>query len=427
MKPIHFLYLTLLLVAGLSKATNEPLDRIAVIVDQGVVLESEITALTNRVKAGAIAKGQQLPSDRALRTQATEKLIVTQLQLQRAERMGIQISDIQLDQTIANMAKSDGTSFEQLRANIEASGEDFQQYREDVKTELLTTEVTRANVRRRVFVSPQEIDMVLKLMEQQGNTQTEFRVGHILVGFPPKPTEDDIQEAKTNADKVLKLLNDGSNFEKVAIGSSSGSEALDGGDMGWLNINAMPTLFAEAIQSRKKGDLIGPIRSGAGFHILKLADIRGQEVVEVQELNARHILLQASIIQSEQRTKEILQQYRADILSGEAEFSELAKAHSEDPGTALQGGELGWADPEKYDPAFKDTLKILAVDEISEPFRSSFGWHIAQLLGKRTQDISSKVQRNKAYQLLFNRKFGEEADVWLRELRESAYVEVVSE
>lgn len=420
----------ILIVALLSQnafAEQKIIDRVSVIVDQGIVLESEIEALTNRVKKSALAKGQQLPSDRALRTQATEKLIMTSLQMQRATQMGIQISDIQLDQTIANIARDEGKTFEQLRTEVESAGEDFQQYREDVKTELITSEVTRANVRRRIYVSPQEITALVKLMDAQGEKQTEFRVGHILIGFPPKPTEDDIEKAKENADKILKLLNNGSNFEKVAIGSSSGSEALKGGDMGWMNVNAMPTLFAEAIQNRKKGDIVGPIRSGAGFHILKLNDIRGQEIVEVEEIKARHILVKSTVIQSEQRTKEILSEFKAKIEAGEADFAELAKEHSEDPGSGLQGGELGWADPSTYTPAFKDTLTRLAIDEISEPFKTEFGWHIAQVQGKRKQDVSDRVKQNKAYQLLFNRKFGEEAETWLRELRESAYVEIVNE
>lgn len=420
----------ILIVALLSQnafAEQKIIDRVSVIVDQGIVLESEIEALTNRVKKSALAKGQQLPSDRALRTQATEKLIMTSLQMQRARQMGIQISDIQLDQTIANIARDEGKTFEQLRTEVESAGEDFQQYREDVKTELITSEVTRANVRRRIYVSPQEITALVKLMDAQGEKQTEFRVGHILIGFPPKPTEDDIEKAKENADKILKLLNNGSNFEKVAIGSSSGSEALKGGDMGWMNVNAMPTLFAEAIQNRKKGDIVGPIRSGAGFHILKLNDIRGQEIVEVEEIKARHILVKSTVIQSEQRTKEILSEFKAKIEAGEADFAELAKEHSEDPGSGLQGGELGWADPSTYTPAFKDTLTRLAIDEISEPFKTEFGWHIAQVQGKRKQDVSDRVKQNKAYQLLFNRKFGEEAETWLRELRESAYVEIVNE
>lgn len=426
MKRICLLILSALISCHLT-AQQQIIDRIAVVVDQGMVLESEIDALTERVKKSAIASGQQLPSDRALRTQATEKLIMTSLQMQRALQMGIQISDIQLDQTIANMAKEEGKTFEQLRQEIETSGEDFEQYRETVKTELISSEVTRANVRRRIYVSPQEINTLVEMMDKQGQTQTEFRVGHILIGFPPKPSEEDIDKANENATKVLKLLNSGSNFEKVAIGSSSGSEALKGGDMGWMNVNAMPTLFAEAIQKRKKGDIIGPIRSGAGFHILKLNDIRGQEIVEVEEINARHILMTATVIQSDQKTKEILTTFRQQVLDGEADFAELAKEHSEDPGSGLQGGNLGWADPSTYTPEFKDTLERLEIDEISQPFLTEYGWHIAQVIGKRKQDISDRVKQNKAYQLLFNRKFGEEAESWLRELRESAYVEIVTE
>ena len=285
----------------------------------------------------------------------------------------------------------------------------------------------RANVRRRIYITPQEISTLVSLIEEQGNEQAEYRLGHILIGFPPEPTDDDITAARNRADKVLNLLNSGSDFAKIAIASSSGPKALDGGDMGWLNINSMPTLFAEVIQGKETDNLIGPIRSGAGFHILKIMETRGVEVAKLEEINARHILIKPSIILSEQKAQSMLLEFKAQILEGTAEFADLAKKHSEDPGSAIKGGDLGWADPNMYVPAFKDALMQLAKDEISEPVRSVHGWHLMQLLDRRVDDITDRKKQDKAYQLIYNRKFAEETDAWIREMREEAFIEVLDE
>ena len=408
-----------------SMAQEVMLDRVSVIVDQGVVLESEIAALVKEVKRNAEANNQELPSDRALRTQAIERLITKNLQLQMAERMGIQISDPQLEQTIGNIAANQNASMEQLRTQLAAEGIAYDDYREDIREEIIMGEVRRANVRRRVYITPQEIDTLMGLIEQQGAEQAEYRLGHILIGFPADPTDEDIQASRERAEKVISLLESGSDFTKIAIASSSGNEALEGGDMGWLSINAMPTLFAEAVQNKDVDSLVGPIRSGAGFHILKVVDTRGIEKVTVQEVNSRHILVKPSIILSEDKAKAMLAGFKEDVIAGDAEFEELAKEYSEDPGSALRGGDLGWSNPDNYVPAFKDALANLEPGEFSEPVRSVHGWHLIQLIERRIDDATDKRKEEKAYQLIFNRKFAEETENWLREMRDAAYVEVI--
>ena len=408
-------------------AQTELLDKVAVIVDQGVVLESEVRALVNEVKADAAAKDQRLPSDEALRTQAIERLILKNLHLQMAERMGIRVSDPQLDQTIANIAAGEGATVEQLRDEITRQGIAYNDYREQVREEIIMGEVRRANVRRRIYITSQEIANLVDLMEQQGSAQAEYELGHILIGFPPETTDADVADARERADKVLNLLDEGSEFSRLAIAASSGSDALDGGNMGWMNINAMPTLFAEAVQGKRKGEVIGPIRSGAGFHILKILDTRGIEVVEVEEVNARHILIQPSIILSEERARSMLVEFKEQVQAGDADFAELAKEHSADPGSALRGGELGWSDPSIYVPEFKEALANLEPGEYSEPVRTQHGWHLIQLLDRRIDDATEQRKEDKAHQLLFNRKFAEESENWLREMRDSAYIEVLSD
>lgn len=406
-------------------AQQVSLDRVAVIVDQGVILESEIEKLVAEVKRSAQSENQELPADRVLRTQAIERLILKNLQMQRAERMGIQVSDPQLEQTITNIAQNQNLTVDQLRQAIAQDGLSYDDYRENVREELIVGEVRRANVRRRIYITPQEVNSLVELMNEQGAEQAEYNLGHILIGLPSEPDEEEVQDARARADRVLQLLRDGSDFAKIAITSSSGSNALEGGDMGWLNINSMPTLFAEAVQGKSKDDLIGPIRSGAGFHILKIKDTRGIEKVTVEEVNSRHILIKPSIILSEEKAKERLETFREQVIAGDADFAELAKEHSEDPGSALKGGNLGWADPTMYVPAFQKALSNLEPGEYSQPIRSTHGWHLIQLEDRRFDDATEKRKEDKARQLIYSRKFKEESETWLREMRDAAYIEVL--
>lgn len=400
------------------------IDKVIGVVNQGVILKSEVDTIIDRVKKQAQEQGQQLPKDETLRVQAVERLVNQALMMQMAERMGLQISDSQLDQTLANMAKEQGGTIADLRRTIEGSGESFQAYREEIRKEITTQQVTRASVDRRIYISEQEVDNLLKIMETQGQSAEEYDIGHILIDIPNDATADEIADAKTRADKVIELLNDGQEFKRIAISSSSGSKALEGGQLGYMGINEMPSLFAEAVKGQKKGAIVGPLRSGAGFHIIKVQDVRGLQVVETTEVRSRHILIKPSIILSEEKARSMLAGLAKDLRAGTADFGELAKEYSEDPGSALKGGEYDWTDPTTYVPAFKDTLLSLKENEISEPFRTQFGWHIVQLLGKRVADKTELAKRNRAHGMLFNRKFKEESFNWQQEMREQAHVEI---
>ena len=417
----------LALMANSATAKEVQLDKVIAIVDSGVVLESEVKELISNVKLQAKAANQSLPSDKALRTQALEKLINDSLLLQLGERMGVQISDAQLDQAIASVAKDNGNlTVEAFRQKLVADGVNYESYREGIRTEMITNEVRKANVRRRISITPQEITNLVDLMKQQTNDTVEYNIGHILIGFPDDPSQQDLEDAKDRADKVIELLNNGSDFKKIAIASSAASSALEGGDLGWRGINELPTLFAELVDGQAKGEVYGPIRTGLGFNIIKILDIRGKQVVEVNEVKSRHILIKPSIILSEEKAEKMLQDMLDQINAGEADFDTLAREHSEGP-TAARGGDLGWADPNSYDPAFKDVLAKLKENEYHKPFRSSFGWHLVQLTGRRTLDATSQNNENRAYQLIFNRKFGVEAIRWMKETRDGAYVEILEE
>ncbi|NQY48223.1 MAG: peptidylprolyl isomerase SurA [Colwellia sp.] len=421
---------TILLVSSLivsaitpAHANEELLDRVAAIVNSGVVLESEVNDLLASIKQQAKSNNQELPSDKALRIQVMDKLINDSLLSQIGQRMGIQISDAQLDQTLNNMAKDDKMTLAQFRQKVIDEGSSYEKYRESVRTELISGEVSRNSVQRRIFVSPQEIINLLDIMKQQRTNNVEYHLGHILIEFPANASQEDLAAAKTRADKVVELLNDGSDFARIAITSSGDANALKGGDLGWKNINEMPTLFSELINEKPKGTIVGPIRTGLGFSIVKVLDIRGRKIVEVEEVKARHILIKPSIILSDAKAQDLLQGFLNKINAGEATFEDLAKEHSEGP-TSVRGGDLGWADPTSYDPAFKDALASMKKGELHKPFRSSFGWHIIQLNDRRMVDATSQMNTNRAHQILFNRKYGMESTRWLKETRDEAYIEI---
>lgn len=426
MKPSKHLIFALfaLAISQPTMAAPQPLDRVAVQINDGIVLESEITNMIDTVKANAKAANQSLPSDSALRTQVIERLILTRLQLQMADRIGLHIGDLQLDQAIENIAREQKMTVAQMQQKIESEGLSFGQYREQLREEITLGEIQRIQVQRRIQVSPQEITGLVKLIQEQGMKDVEYQIGHILIDVPNNPTSEQLEASSKRANAVLERLKSGEDFRRTAIASSSGPKALEGGIWDYMNINEMPTLFAEVINGAKKGDIIGPIKSGAGFHIIKIMDARGLQTKEIEEVRARHILLKPSPILSEDRAKAMLEQFLKQIRSGEAKFEDLARQYSEDPGSATKGGEVGWAEPGIYVPEFAQTLNSLSPDQISEPFRTTHGWHITQLEERRKTDATDQFNTNRAHQLIFRRKFNEELQNWLDEMRADAYIEV---
>ncbi|MBM7071482.1 peptidylprolyl isomerase SurA [Shewanella sp. 202IG2-18] len=422
-KTIIFTLCALLLSQSVI-AAPQPLDRVAVQVDDGIILESEIQDMVKTVKENAKSNNQSLPSDNALRTQVTERLILNHLQMQMADRIGLHIGDLQLDQTVGNIAKEQGLTVEQMRNKIEATGTSFAQYREQLRQEITIGEIQRIQVQRRIQVSPQEVTNLVNMIQQQGQKNVEYQIGHILIEIPSNPTSEQLEAASKRAQAVLKRLKDGADFKRTAIASSSGPKALEGGVWDYMNVNEMPTLFAEVMNGASKGDILGPIKSGSGLHIIKVMDVRGQQSNEIEEVRARHILLKPSPILSEERAKTVLEQLLEQIKSGKAKFEDLARKYSEDPGSAAKGGELGWSQSDVYVPEFARTLDSLKVGQISEPFRTSHGWHIAQLEERRKVDATDRVNTNRAHQLIFRRKFNEELQNWLEEMRANAYIEV---
>lgn len=416
-----------LLFSHASVAEPQLLDRVVVRVNEGVVLESDVQKMMDDFKRRATQADQALPRELVLRTQVTERLINRQLQLSMAKRMGLKISDAQLDQTIANIARQEKITVEQLRQDIEKSGISFQDYRTQIREEITIGDVTRIAVRNRIQVSPQEISALSKMLQEESYSKREIHFGHIMVLADGNASKKEIEDASKRIHKIRELLDNGADFRRQATSSSQGPKALEGGDWGWMNPNEAPTIFADPLIKAKDGDLVGPIRSKMGFHILKVFDSRGVEVVEQKEMLSRHILLQPSIILSETKAKTMLERFVQQLRKDDSGFAKLAKEYSDDPGSGSQGGDLGWSNPDMYVPEFSATLKAMQPGEISDPFRTTHGWHIVQLQEVRTQDATEEHWQNRAYQIITNRKFTEESYLWLKEMRDRAYIELLDD
>lgn len=426
MKNWRMLILGAALTTSTAFAAPQVVDKVAAVVNNGVVLESDVDGMMQSVKAQAQQAGQQLPDDKTLRHQILERQVMDNILLQMAKQSGIQISDTQLDQAIANIAGENKMSMDQLRSRLAYDGVNYASYREQIRKEMTIAEVRNNEVRRRVTILPQEVDSLATQVASQNTAGTELNLSHILLPLPENPTQQQVDEQETLAKQLVSDSKGGADFGKLAITYSADQQALKGGNMGWGRIQELPSLFAQALVTAKKGDIIGPIRSGVGFHILKVNDIRGDnQSVSVTEVHARHILLKPSPVMTDDQARQKIQQLAADINSGKITFAQAAKEESQDPGSANQGGDLGWSSPEMFDPAFRDALLKLQKGQVSAPVHSSFGWHLIQLLDTRKVDKTDAAQKERAYRLLFNRKFAEEAQTWMQEQRASAYVKIL--
>lgn len=413
-----------LLVSGSTISAPVELDKVAVIVNDGVILQSDIDTATRTLQANAKKSGQALPSAEVLKEQIVDKLIVDTLQTQEADRIGVKIDDARLNQAIEEIARNNQQTIEELSAAIASEGVSYAEFREQIRKELAASEARNALVRRRINILPAEVDNLAELLAKETNATVEYRIGHIQLRFTDN---QDKSALEAQAKELVEKLNSGADFSTMAYTYSKGPKALQGGDWGWMRKEEMPTIFADQIKMQNKGSIIGPFRSGVGFHILKIEDVKGLETVAVTEVNARHILLKPTVILSDEGAQRELNEFIRRIRAGEASFAELAQQYSQDPGSAAQNGELGYQTPDLYVPEFKYQVETLPVGTISEPFRTVHGWHIVEVLDRREVDRTDSAMKNKAYRILFNRKFNEEVGAWLQELRASAFVEVITE
>ncbi|AFI85027.1 peptidylprolyl isomerase [Methylophaga nitratireducenticrescens] len=416
---IKYLLVGLLLANSVWAA---PLDRIVAVVNNEIILDSELVDMEQTVRQQLRQRNAAIPSSDILRRQVLERLIMQKLQLQRAEMSGIRVADDALNAAVRQIAENNNLTIRQFRDALESDGYDFTEFRETIREEMIISRLRKSEVEDSIVVSEREVDNFLATQNLQGDSEQAFRLLHILVGVPDAPTPEQVQEAEKKLTVIQDLLAEGGEFSEIAAGYSDGQNALEGGDLGWRKQAELPTLFAGVVPNLSVGEVSDVIRSGSGFHLIKLAEKRSEETHLVKQTKARHILIKTNELVTDEAAEKRLQQLRERILNGE-DFAELAKAHSEDTGSAIEGGSLGWTSPGVMVPEFEEVMNSLAEGEVSDVFQSRFGWHLIQVEERREQNMADEFKRNKAREQLKQRKVEEELESWLRAMRDEAYIE----
>ena len=409
MKKNIYIFLLILLTLPLN-AKIEILDRVAIIVGEGVVLESQVNNMLENIKTRYQEQGAPMPPQEVMLEQVQERLIIEELQLQMGRQAGIRVGDGELNQAFENIAQSNGLSLESFIETLEAEGESYEELRSQVRKEMIIQRVQRGKVGREVDITEQELDGFLATEGAVKELSPELFVRQILVSDQNK------------ANSLLMDIENGADFVDLAKENSTSSNASSGGEMGWRNLADLPSLFADALKNKKKGYISPPLKGGSGYFILKLEDKRGDLVRFEDQWNVRHILMMTTKLRDETFTKKELEEVRARVVGGE-DFSLLAKEYSEDPGSASRGGDLDWLSLGKTAPAFEKMMLESPVNEISPVFESEFGFHFLQVLETRTEDLTEEVIKDRAYGILFARKFDEELENSLRTTRAEAFIE----
>ena len=420
---VSALFLSIFLFSLHAQAKIELLDRVIAIVDSGVVMESELNKRVKEIIDRLRDTETDLPPLNILEEQVLDRLIIEEIQMQIADRAGIKISDTEVNKTLLGIASQNSLSLEEFRKNIEAQGSSYKDFRNTVRKEMIIQRVQRGKVGGRVEISEQELENFINSEEGRTKLAEQYNVQQILISIPGTANETEVEKANGQTLDLLERIKEGESFSKLATTYSSGQNALEGGSLGWRTATELPSLFAKEVSILKVGETSEPIRSGAGFHLIHLAEKRGNTVKFEDQTLARHILVQTSEIRTETQTKLLIEEIAERLKAGE-DFKQLARQFSEDPGSKMDGGELGWSKEGDYDPEFEKVLNKTVTGEISNPLKSSYGWHIIEVLDRRNEDVSSEEQKNRAYQIIYKRKFEQELQSTLIELRAEAYVDI---
>ena len=398
------------------------LDKILAVVNSSVITQNDLDEQIKIVKMQLQHAKAKIPSNSVLRKQVLQQMIDQDLQLQAADKLNIVIDNDTLNKAIMDIAKQNNMTLAQLRQSVLQQGIDYQRFRNEVRDELIISRIQVRAVKPRVQVSAQEVDNFLTAFKQIEQKQLEYQVKDIVINLPDTPSPDEIAQTQAKAQDLVTQLKKGADFDSIAAQNSSGEQALSGGDLGWRNLARLPTVFAEQIVQMKKGDIAGPIRTSNGFHIIKLVDVRGHANTHViTQTKARHILIKTNAIVDDAKAKAKLADIRKQIKNG-ASFADMAKRYSDDPGSASQGGELGWVTPDQLVPAFAAAMNQLKVDQLSQPVKSQFGWHLIEVQARRKKDTTAQYERSHIQNLIGQRKYEEAIVNWINELRAQAYI-----
>jgi peptidyl-prolyl cis-trans isomerase SurA len=408
---------------GAAQSNAVSLDRVVAIVDKDVVLQSELNERKATIMERLKGQYQQLPPEDVLNKQILEQLIIERIELAMADRYNIKIDEAEIDQAIGRVLQKNQITFAQLQADLQAQGLGVDGLRKQMRNELTISQLQQGVVNSRIKITEQDINNFLASSDGKYATSPDFHIGHILIAVSSSADADTIAAAEKQANDIYQKLQAGSDFSQMAISYSNDQAALQGGDIGWRKLAQLPELFGNQMVNLGVGQVSKPFRSGAGFHILKNIEQRGGGEQLVEQTHARHILVKTSEIMDDAQARQKLLDLKARIEKGE-DFGKLAREHSEDTGSMLSGGDLGWSMPGMFVPEFEAAMGNTAIGGITRPFKSQFGWHILQVIERRKEDMSDKMKRNQAANVLRSRRFDEEFQLWLTQIREEAYVEV---
>ena len=410
-------------VADELSDTGEFIDGVAAIVNEGVVLKSQLDEQLAVISLRAQEQGMQLPPADVLLEQVLERLIMSEIQLQRADRIGLQISDEMLNQSIAGIAQQNGIPFEEMPRLLAEDGMDYADFRRSLRDEITIDQLRRIEVGQSINVSEREIEQCVADLEGNVVTNSEYELSHILLTFPEAASADEVQEVEDLANQIYTQVQEGADFREMAASFSNGPMALEGGSLGWMQGAQVPTLFTDVLQDMGAGDVSPPIRTASSFHLVRVDDLRSAvERSEVNQSKVRHILVMPNEIIDDATAKQRLEEALEDIRGG-ADFGEQAKLLSDDPGSANLGGDLGWAGPGVYAPEFEQTIADSEISVISEPFRTQFGWHILEVTERRVYDNTEEIKQRNCDARIRNDKMEEESMMWIQRLRDEAFVE----
>ncbi|MDF1783350.1 MAG: peptidylprolyl isomerase [Litorivicinaceae bacterium] len=404
-------------------ANARVIDRIVAVVDSGVVLASDVETRLNDLKTQAESRGNAVEINDELREQVLERLILEQAQVEVAKRRGLQIDDARVNETLLQIAKNRETDLLGLKNAIESEGKSFTVFREQIRRELLINAIRDREVKTRIRISDTELERFMETTGGQVSTAPELLLSQIVVGLPNRPSPEVIQQAEQKAVQIRDALLKGAPFGQMAVRYSDAPEASQGGDLGWRNILELNPSFSDALTEAKKNTLVGPIRSPGGFHLIAVRDRRGDQSVVVTEYKARHILIKPDAVRSLEKAEQLAQNVRRE-LEGGAEFADLARRFSEDPLSAAKGGDLGWVRADQLVPGFANVMTQLPLNTLSGVTKSRFGFHLIEVLDTRESDISEEQMKDRARRILTERKFSQELDSWLRQVRADAFVDL---
>jgi len=401
-----------------------PLDRVVAVVNDGVVLESELETATDEVRERLTAQKVQLPPEAILRSQVLERLVMEEIQAQRADRAGIVASDEQVNAALEDIAKRNNIAFADLPAKLAGQGIVYADYRQQLKREIQRQMLRGRDVLQRISISPRELDQYLEQQQKTASAANEYNVSHILIAVAQDASPESVATASKLAQAIVKRARAGEDFAQLAVTYSSSQTALEGGSLGWRKGPELPTFLADVVAQLKPGEVSDVLQTATGFHIVKLNDKRSTSGTQiVHQVHLRHILMKTNEVMDDATVRQKLSEMRKRILAGE-DFAVLAKTNSDDSGSAVNGGDLGWMQLSSFVPQFAEAAGKLKDNEISEPFQTEYGWHIVQKLGSRDFDNTETAAREKAYEALRDARLDEATEAWLQQLRDEAYVEI---